>query len=78
MRTQEFNLRHLSAARSVRASVIANGEQIKGGHVRNVTSGRALRGSRRQLQDYINEHEAEITTALLEKLPPGSGNWAHT
>lgn len=70
MRTQEFNLRHLSAARSVRASVIANGEQIKGGHVRNVTSGRALRGSRRQLQDYINEHEAEITTALLEKLPP--------
>jgi dTDP-4-dehydrorhamnose reductase len=39
---------------------------------RSFTSGRASRGSRRQLQDYVNKHEAVLTGALMEAVP----NWS--
>jgi hypothetical protein len=68
--TSDHNSRYLSSARSVLASVIADRIQVQGGvHVRNVTCGRARRGSRRQLQDYVNEHEGVLTTAVIEALP---------
>ena len=35
----------------------------------NVTWGRAHRGSRRQLQDYVNEHETELTDSMMVALP---------
>ena len=38
--------------------------------IRSFTSGRARRGSRKQLQDYVNEHQAELTGALMDALPP--------
>jgi hypothetical protein len=71
LRTHEFNSRYLSSAKSVRASGIGNGIQGQGSvDVRIGTYGRAHRGSRRQLQDYVNEHEAMLTNALMEPLPP--------
>lgn len=69
--TLDHNSRYLPSARSVLASVVADRIQVQGGvHVRNVTSGRARRGSRKQLQDYVNEHEAVLTSAVMEALPP--------
>jgi hypothetical protein len=37
--------------------------------VARVKSGRALRGSQRQLQDYVNLHESRLTQTLLAALP---------
>jgi hypothetical protein len=51
--TVSHNSRYLASARSVLASVIADRIQAGGDPVRNVTCGRARRGSRRQLQDYV-------------------------
>jgi hypothetical protein len=59
LRTQEINSRCLLSAKSVRPPGISNG-----------TNGRAHRGSQRQLQDYVNEHEATLTNAVMEALPP--------
>lgn len=68
LRTQEFNSRYLSLAQSVPG--IRNGIPGQGSnHGRNGTRGRAHRGSRRQLQDYVNEHEAVLTEALMDALP---------
>jgi hypothetical protein len=70
LRTQEFNSRYLSPGKSVRASVSANEAPVeRGGDGRNGTRGRAHRGSRRQLQDYVNEQEAVLTNAVMEALP---------
>jgi len=68
LRTQEFNSRYLSLAQSVPG--IRNGIPGQGSnHGRNGTRGRAHRGSRRQLQDYVNEHEATLTNAVMQHLP---------
>jgi hypothetical protein len=67
--TESYSSRYLASARSVLASVIAERIQAGGDPVRNVTCGRARRGSRRQLQDYVNEHEAVLTSAVMEALP---------
>jgi hypothetical protein len=69
LRTQEFNLRYLLSAGSIRASGTNGIRTHGGGHVRKGTYGRARRGSRRQLQDYVNEHEAALTKALMQELP---------
>jgi hypothetical protein len=69
LRTQEFNSRYLSSAQSVpgiRNEIPGQGSN----HGRNATRGRARRGSRRQLQDYVNEHETTLTNAVMEALPP--------
>ena len=63
---QQYNRLHLGSASSVRAT--ARSGMLT--QVRNRTIGKATRGSRRQLQDYVNEHEAALTEALLNALPP--------
>jgi len=71
LRTLEFNARYLSLVSNVDPSEIANENQEQVGvQTRNVIRGRAQRGSRRQLQDYVNEHEEAITRAVMEALPP--------
>jgi hypothetical protein len=70
MRTLEFNARYLGAARCSAVSDLEIQPQAPGGFEgRNVVHGRASRGSQRQLQDYVNEHEAVLTRALIEALP---------
>lgn len=69
--TCDHNFRYLRSSRSVLASVTADRNQVAcRPSSRNGIEGRALRGSRRQLQDYVNEHETELTRAIIEKLPP--------
>jgi hypothetical protein len=69
-RTLEFNSRYLSSARSVLPIAMANDSQGRDPIQRhNPTNGRARRGSRRQLQDYVNEHEGVLSTAVIEALP---------
>jgi hypothetical protein len=69
-RTLEFNSRYLPSTREVPASVIAAETQVSSGIPdRNATHGRAQRGSRRQLQDYVNQHESALTSAVMEALP---------
>jgi hypothetical protein len=69
LRTQEFNSRYLSSAQSVPG--IRNGIPGQGSNRgRNGTRGLARRGSRRQLQDYVNEHETTLTNAVMDVLPP--------
>jgi len=71
LRTLEFNSRYLSLVSNVGPSEIANENQKQVGvQTRNAIRGRAQRGSRRQLQDYVNEHEEAITKAVMEALPP--------
>ena len=70
MRTQEFNRRYLSSARSVRPSVVQEGSLAHNEIcLPNATCGRAQRGSRKQLQDYVSDFEADLTSAVMEKLP---------
>lgn len=40
-------------------------------HSEIATPGRALRGSRRRLQDYANHHPSELSSAILQQLPSG-------
>jgi hypothetical protein len=68
--TESHNSRFLPTVRSGLPSVIADSIQVQGDiPVRRVTRGRAHRGSRRQLQDYVNEREAVLTSAVIEALP---------
>jgi len=70
LRTSEYNLRYLAAAR--RGGVpTANDSALERRAVqaRNGVHGRAKRGSQRQLQDYVNERQDDLTKALLEALP---------
>lgn len=69
--TQDYNSRHLPSSCAPTPSVVASRGRRGGGiDVRNFKSGRANRGSQRQLQDYVNEHAAALTSALMEALPP--------
>jgi hypothetical protein len=69
--TQDYNSRHLPSSCAVISPIVVTRSQRDGkSDVRCLKSGRANRGSRRQLQDYVNEHEAAITSALIEALPP--------
>ncbi len=70
LRTSEYNLRYLPVARSggiprTNDSALAR----RSVQVRNGVHGRANRGSQRQLQDYVNEHQIILTKTLLEALP---------
>ena len=68
--TQRYNSRQLRSPHSC-APVFATPTALDGViHASNVKSGRARRGSQRQLQDYVNEHQAILTNALMEALPP--------
>lgn len=70
MRTLEFNARYLGAARCSPVSDLEIPPQAPGGFQgRNVVHGRASRGSQRQLQDYVNEHELALSHTLIEALP---------
>ena len=69
--TQDYNSRHLPSSCAVIPPVVATRGQGDGrSNVCNLKSGRANRGSQRQLQDYVNEYEAALTSALMEVLPP--------
>jgi hypothetical protein len=67
---QSHNSRYLPTDHRVLSSVTLKNPVQSGLTARNVTRGRARRGSQRQLQDYVNEHEAMLTSAVLEVLPP--------
>jgi hypothetical protein len=73
-RTQELNARHIPAF-ATRSAVVAEPpiRAARGAPTepteRNATFGRARWGSRRQLQDYVNEHETALTRAVMESLP---------
>lgn len=70
LRTAEYNLRYLPVARSggiPRTNDTALARRSV--QVRNGVHGRANRGSQRQLQDYVNEHQTVLTRTLLEALP---------
>ena len=71
LRTTEHNSRYLSLARRIPVSGIVSTPEGPPGvaHVGNVTCGRAHRGSRKQLQDYVNQHEDILTAAVIKALP---------
>ena len=62
--TLKYN-RHLSLG-GIRPPGIGN---ETGGKGRKGTVGPAVRGSRRQLQDYVNQYEATLTNAVMKELP---------
>jgi hypothetical protein len=60
--TSRHNARYLTSAQSILASIVADQTPTNSGTVApSVTSRRAHRGCPRQLQDYVNAHEAELT-----------------
>jgi hypothetical protein len=73
-RTQELNARYIPA-RVARSATVAEPaiRPTRGAPTepteRNAIFGRARWGSRRQLQDYVNEHESALTRAVMESLP---------
>lgn len=69
-RTQEFNARFLAGARTGFALTppLPTWNKPAAGR-RNEVRGRASRGSQRQLQDYVNDHEPTLTRALIAALP---------
>jgi hypothetical protein len=69
-RTSEYNLRFLPSIRNGAAAEISPSVPMRSA-VRTPAEvhGRARRGSQRQLQDYVNEHQPVLTNALLEALP---------
>jgi hypothetical protein len=68
--TVEHNTRHLPTSHTSAPIFTAPTALDHVIQASNVKSGRARRGSQRQLQDYVNEHEAILTNAFLEALPP--------
>ena len=69
--THDHNSRHLpSSCAVISPNVVTRSERDGKSDVRYLKSGRANRGSQRQLQDYVNEHEATLSSALMEMLPP--------
>jgi hypothetical protein len=68
--TLHHNSRYLSGAQSVLASVIANRRHATAQRAEHVVCGLAHRGSRRQLQEYVNEHEEDLTREIMKALPP--------
>jgi hypothetical protein len=70
LRTSEYNLRYLGVARG--SGVRGNNDPVparRTERVRNGIHGRAIRGSQKQLQDYVNERQDVLSKALLEALP---------
>jgi hypothetical protein len=62
----EFNSRYLPSIRKASRAEIASKPQVSGG----VSAlGRARRGSQGQLQDFVNQHEVTLTSAVMEALP---------
>lgn len=69
-RTLELNSRCLPFIRKdSRAEVPAKPQISSGVSGCSVTPGRAHRGSQRQLQGYVNQHEATLSGAIMEALP---------
>jgi hypothetical protein len=68
--TQIHNSRHLPSSHSSAPIYTTPTALDRVVQASSVKSGRARRGSQRQLQDYVNEHEAILTNALMEALPP--------
>jgi hypothetical protein len=67
--TETHNSRHLPSSRSSAPIFRPPTATDHVTQASNVKSGRARRGSQRQLQDYVNEHETILTDALMEALP---------
>lgn len=65
--TANHNSNYLPGAHSVLGSVMTGRPSAQPG---TIISGRARRGSRRQLQDYVNGHDLVLTRAVIEGLPP--------
>jgi len=63
-KTRELNQRHLAGKAAVHK--VAPPRQ-------RVVEGRALRGSQRQMQDYVNCHPDRLSAAILEQLPARLG-----
>jgi len=72
-KTQELNCRYLSE--TGRASPRGPHENQAAAKPRRdtggVVAGRALRGSQRQLQDYVNSYPDALSDAILQQLPAG-------
>ena len=68
--TRDLNARYLTSPGSVSSAVTFDQPNTSVAKpLRDLASGRAPRGSQRELQDYINEHERVIHCAVLEALP---------
>ncbi len=71
-KTLELNRRYLGSTGG--ASPIARYENEAAMKLRrtggSIVAGRALRGSQRQLQDYVNSYPDVLSGAILEQLPP--------
>src|ERR1017187_2757515 len=70
-KTQELNRRYLGdTGRPLpRQSHEDQGPAKAGLNTRNLIPGRALRGSQRQLQDYVNSSAGALSDAILQQLP---------
>lgn len=70
LRTLEFNSRDLPSIRKdPRAEIAVTPPLSNSVTDRAGTLGRAQRGSRRQLQNYVNQHEVTLTSAVMQALP---------
>jgi len=70
-KTQELNRRYLSGAGSGLSpqARVKDDEAARPRRSRGIIAGRAVRGSQRQLQDYVNEHPDVLSNAVLGQLP---------
>ena len=72
--TQEYNSLYLPAHESTSTVIVDRApEPANNSQTTSVTSGRAKRGSRRQLQDYVNEHQTELSAAVIDVLCTNPG-----
>jgi len=70
--TRDLNARYPAFPQSVSTTFFADRPQAQGTfQTRNTIPGRARRGSQRQLQDYLNDHEEVLTRAAIEALALG-------
>ena len=68
-RIADYNSRYLLEGRQKVDSKIAKPTEVLKLSRRTGVHGRALRGSQRQIQDYVNIHQNELNRAVLEALP---------
>lgn len=67
--TREFNARYLASTPASQTHTLAVPQRAAMAKGPRTVAGRASRGSQRQLQDYVNAHEGELSRAVLDALP---------
>jgi hypothetical protein len=67
--TLDFNARYLPSRSGIVSSIVTSDLPARDRKQPRCVHGQARRGSQKQLQDYVNQHEASITAAVMDALP---------